>query len=76
MLICCYTWKLHSAPLFPIFRYSTDGPVAALSELEGDTTAEKASAYIRELQSRRTQTYLEHRNSAAKGLGPEPEAQF
>jgi hypothetical protein len=50
--------------------------VAALSDLEGDTTAEKASAYIRELQSRRSQTYMEHRNNAAKGLGPEPEAQF
>lgn len=47
-----------------------------MSDLEGDTTAEKASAYIRELQSRRSQTYMEHRNNAAKGLGPEPEAQF
>jgi hypothetical protein len=57
-------------------RCGAEGAVSALSDLEGDTTAEKAAAYIRELQTRRTRMYQEHRHTLASGLGPEAEATF
>lgn len=36
-----------------------DGPVTSLGALDGDTTAEKASTYIRQLQARRARTFQE-----------------
>mmetsp|Transcript_48886 Transcript_48886/g.62756 ORF Transcript_48886/g.62756 Transcript_48886/m.62756 type:complete len:638 (+) Transcript_48886:102-2015(+) len=42
-----------------INREGVDLPVASLGALEGDTTAEKASAYIRQLQERRSRLFEE-----------------
>jgi len=38
-----------------------EGNKNSLSDLRGDSTAEKAAAYIRELQSRRLETHQMHR---------------